>query len=101
MNKRKSILSTYIKKQSQENQISDILSMLYQYYKIYDIDKHTVYSQVFYMLYLDRRHYTYNKIAEKTHIALSTIKRYVKNFEQLAVSLMATCLVEDCQSLKI
>lgn len=75
--------------QSEESiRIKRVINKLYIYYKIYDLEHGTLHSKIFNMLYLSDVKYTYKQIEEKLYIGHTTLKRYVKQYERLALLLL-------------
>lgn len=64
--------------------IKNVINTLLEYYIIYDLDNGTIHSKVIRMLYLSNKTYTYQKIADELYVDLSTLKRYIKQYERLA-----------------
>ena len=61
-----------------------ISECILRYYEIYDMDNGTIHSQVFTMLYLSDRHYTYSQICERLYISKNTLIRYIERYNELA-----------------
>lgn len=64
--------------------ICKVINILYNYYRLYDLDNGTIHSKIIEKLYLSPKTYTYQKIADKLYISISTLKRYIKQYERLA-----------------
>ena len=95
MNKRKSILeSARTSMNLPDNDSKDcermkiVVEALSRYFEIYDMDNGTIHSQVFSMLYLSQKRYTYKVICEKLHISKNTLVRYVTKYEELALKIL-------------
>lgn len=96
MNKRKGILETIRKSNSQADKNSNeyermkiVVSVMERYFEIYDIDNDTVHSRVFNMLYLSEKYYTYNQICKAVSISKNTLIRYIAKYEELAERILA------------
>ncbi len=94
MNKRKCILNlvrqsnkTADKNTEEYKRLKIVVSVLERYFQVYDMDNGTVHSQVFAMLYLSDKYYTYNQICKAVHIGKNTLVRYIEKYEKLAVKI--------------
>ena len=64
--------------------VKKVINILYKYYTLYDLDNGTIHSKIIEILYLTDKTYTYQKVADKLFISISTLKRYIKQYERLA-----------------
>lgn len=92
MNKRKSILeagrnSNQIKNTDDIN-MRIVIEIIKRYLAIYDIDKNTMHSQVFEMLYLSDKFYTYKDICSTLFISKNTLVRYIGRYNNLAINIL-------------
>lgn len=92
MNKRKSILETgrnsNQNKNSDDTNIRIVIEIIKRYLAIYDIDKNTMHSQVFKMLYLSEKFYTYKDICNTLYISKNTLVRYIGRYNNLAINIL-------------
>ena len=65
-----------------------LISKMLDYYEIYDLDKGTNHCYIFKDLYKTRKKKTYEDISEEYHISDSTLKRYIKRYNRLAVKII-------------
>ncbi len=86
MNKRKG----FVEGLRHNNKIAfeKITIILQRYYKIYDMDNGTIHSQVFAMLYLSQKYYSYRTICEKLNISKNTLIRYIVKYDELALKIV-------------
>lgn len=66
------------------SKIDDVLQMSELYYKMYDLENHTVHALIFEALYIASEEESYERIAERYFIDCSTLKRYVKRYNRFA-----------------
>lgn len=64
-----------------------ISECILRYYEIYDMDNGTIHSQVFTMLYLSDKHYTYSQICDRLYISKNTLIRYIEKYNKLAIKI--------------
>lgn len=74
-------------KSAEHKRLRIVAETMSRYFQIYDIDNGTVHLQVFSMLYLSDKYYTYNQICKTVHIGKNTLIRYIAKYEELAVKI--------------
>lgn len=65
-----------------------VKEIMLRYFEISDMDRGTIHTQVFTMLYLSKKHYTYKVICETLHISKNTLVRYVDKYDELAAKIL-------------
>lgn len=95
MNKRKGYLeklrlieNTVNTESEKYKQLCIVKEVILRYYEIYDIDKGTIHTKVFTMLYLSHKYYTYKEICESLNISKNTLIRYVEKYDEIALKIL-------------
>lgn len=93
MNKRKDILDEirYKYLHSKDVGCEMFLRMMLDYYVKNDLVTGDHLAPIFYSLYMSPESTTFDNIVYKYSIGLSTLNRYRKNFNKLAVKLLPAC----------
>ena len=90
MNKRKQVLDIIkiYNRKTGENEITEIFTCPENYYQIHDLEYNTNLSDIFKLLYTSPQELTLENIAEQAFADISTINRYAKKFNTLAIKLI-------------
>lgn len=73
---------------TRKNQAHVIFNIMYNYYKIYDLDNNTNHCNIFECLYLSKKYLSDLAIAQKMFISIDTLRKYIVKYNRLTTLLV-------------
>ena len=86
MNKRKGILENLIKAYFEDSEVAEVFNTMLEYYAVHDLDKQTNHYVIFRGVFVENK--SYEDVASENFIHINTLRKYIVDYNRLAVVLM-------------